>query len=160
MGIFDRMFGRGADNAPPTSEQKFNQLKQKYQTVLNTIEQQNVRLQNLHVEGDKLFIKGVAPSDQAKNVVWDQIKLVDKNYNDLTADITVEQQRATAVGGAQAGSQSYTVKSGDTLSKISKQFYGSSNEYMRIFYANRDKLSDPDKIQVGQQLIIPPDDNA
>jgi len=160
MGIFDKMFGRGADNAPAGSEQKFNQLKQKYQTVLNTIEQQNVKLQNLHVEGDKLFIRGTAPSEQAKNEVWDQIKLVDPNYSDLTADIAVEQQRAAAVGGAQAGGQTYTVKSGDTLSKISQQFYGSSNEYMRIFYANRDKLSDPDKIQAGQQLVIPPDDNA
>src|SRR5262247_4195092 len=152
MGIFDKMFGRGADNAAPESEQKFNQLKQKYQSVLNAIEQQNVRLQNLHVENDKLFIRGTAPSDQAKNEVWDQIKLVDPNYSDLTADITVEQARAAVVGGSQAGGQSYTVKSGDTLSKISQQFYGSANEYMRIFYANRDKLSDPDKIQPGQQL--------
>src|SRR5262245_66394793 len=102
MGIFDKMFGRGADNAPPGSEQKFNQLKQKYQSVLNSIEQQNVRLQNLHVEGDKLFIKGTAPSDQAKNAIWDQIKLVDPTYSELTADITVEepQKRAAAVGGA------------------------------------------------------------
>ena len=157
MGIFDKMFGRGADNAPAGSEQKFNQLKQKYQSVLNAIEQQNVRLQNLHVENDKLFIRGTAPSEQAKNEIWDQIKLVDPNYSDLTADITVEapQQRAAAVGGVATGGQTYTVKSGDTLSKISMQFYGSANEYMRIFYANRDKLSDPDKIQPGQQLIIP-----
>jgi LysM repeat protein len=157
MGIFDKMFGHGADNAAPGSEQKFNQLKQKYQTVLNTIEQQNVRLQNLHVEGDKLFIRGTAPNEQAKNEVWDQIKLVDPTYSDITADITVEapQQRAAAVGGVPTGGQTYTVKSGDTLSKISQQFYGSSSEYMRIFYANRDQLSDPDKIQVGQQLIIP-----
>jgi nucleoid-associated protein YgaU len=157
MGIFDKMFGRGADNAAPGSEQKFNQLKQKYQSVLNSIEQQNVRLQNLHVENDKLFIRGTAPSEQAKNEIWDQIKLVDPNYSDLTADITVEapQQRAAAVGGAATGGQTYTVKSGDTLSKISQQFYGSANEYMRIYYANRETLSDPDKIQPGQQLIIP-----
>ena len=157
MGIFDKMFGRGADTAAPGTEQKFNQLKQKYQSVLNSIEQQNVRLQNLHVENDKLFIRGTAPSEEAKNAVWDQIKLVDPNYSDLTADITVEapQQRAAAVGGAATGGQTYTVKSGDTLSKISQQFYGSSNEYMRIYYANRDKLSDPDKIQPGQQLVIP-----
>jgi LysM repeat protein len=157
MGIFDKMFGRGAENAAPGTEQKFNQLKQKYQTVLNTIEQQNVRLQNLHIEDDKLFIRGTAPSEQAKNEIWEQIKLVDPNFSDITADITVEapQQRAAAVGGAATGGQTYTVKSGDTLSKISQQFYGSSSEYMRIFYANRDKLSDPDKIQVGQQLIIP-----
>jgi LysM repeat protein len=157
MGIFDKMFGRGADNAPAGSEQKFNQLKQKYQSVLNAIEQQGVRLQNLHIENDKLFIRGTAPSEQAKNAVWDQIKLVDQNYSDLTADITVEapQQRAAAVGGAATGGQTYTVKSGDTLSKISQQFYGSAHEYMRIFYANRDQLSDPDRIQPGQQLIIP-----
>ena len=165
MGIFDKMFGRGAEDAQkqPGAEQKFNQLKQKYQTVLNTIDQQGIRLHNLHVEGDKLVIRGTAPSDQAKNAVWDQIKLVDPNMTDLIADISVQPQQAAAVGaqgGAQSGGQTYTVKSGDTLSKISQQFYGSANEYMRIFYANRDKLSDPDKIQVGQQLVIPPDENA
>src|SRR5262249_43973571 len=149
----------------PGAEQKFNQLKQKYQTVLNAIEQQQVRLQNLHVEGDKLVIRGTAPSDQAKNAVWDQIKLVDPSASDLMADITVEQpqQRGAAAasqGGGQTGGQTYTVQAGDTLSKISKQFYGSANEYMRIFYANRNQLSDPDRIKVGQQLVIPPDDNT
>jgi nucleoid-associated protein YgaU len=66
---------------------------------------------------------------------------------------------AAAGGGQGAAGQTYEVKSGDNLSKISRQFYGDPNEYMRIFYANRDKLKDPDKIQVGQQLHIPPDDN-
>jgi LysM repeat protein len=166
MKLFEKMFGRGADDAmrQPGAEDKFNRLKQKYQTVLNTIDRQGVQLQNLHVEGDKLVIRGTAPSDQVKNAIWDQIKLVDPNVSDLMADITVSQSRAqaAAAGGPSggAGSQQYTVQSGDTLSKISKQFYGSSNEYMRIFYANRDKLSDPDKIKVGQQLVIPPDDNA
>ena len=165
MKLFDKMFGRGADDAlkQPDAEEKFNRLKQKYQTVLNTIDQQGVQLHNLHVEGDKLVIRGTAPSDQAKNAVWDQIKLVDPNVTDLTADITVSQQRSQAAtaGGPSggAGGQQYTVQAGDTLSKISKHFYGSPNEYMRIFYANRDKLSDPDKIKVGQQLVIPPDDN-
>jgi nucleoid-associated protein YgaU len=49
------------------------------------------------------------------------------------------------------------VQAGDNLSKISKHFYGDANEYMRIFYANRDKLRDPDKLQVGQELSIPAD---
>src|SRR5262249_47881223 len=166
MGIFDKMFGRGAENAQkqPGAEQKFNQLKQKYQTVLNVIEQQQVRLQNLHVEGDKLVIRGTAPSDQAKNAVWDQIKLVDPSASNLMCDITVgqSQQRAAAAGsqGGQMGGQTYTVQAGDTLSKISKQFYGSATEYMRIFYANRNQLSDPNNIRVGQRLIIPPDEKA
>ena len=165
MGLFDRMFGRGASTAQqqPNADQRFNELKQKYQTVLTVIEQQGVRLQNLHLQDNKLFIRGVAPSEDAKNKVWDQIKLIDPNYSDLTADITVEAaqaQAAAAGGGGGQGHQTYTVKSGDTLSKISKHFYGDADEYMRIFYANRDKLHDPDKIQVGQQLTIPPDDNA
>jgi nucleoid-associated protein YgaU len=163
MGLFDKMFGRGAASAQQdtNAQQRFNELKGKYQSVLNLIEQQQVQLQNLHVQDNKLFIKGTAPSEAAKNAVWDQIKLVDGAYqNDITADITVDASRAVgaAAGGGQgSGSQTYEVKSGDNLSKISKQFYGDANEYMRIFYANRDKLRDPDQIQVGQKLIIPPE---
>jgi nucleoid-associated protein YgaU len=48
------------------------------------------------------------------------------------------------------------VKPGDNLSKISKQFYGDPDEYMRIYYANQDTLKDPDMIKVGQKLTIPP----
>ena len=162
MGLFDKMFGSGASDAQQqsNSQQQFDQFKMKYQSVLNEIERQQVQLHNLHVQDNKLFIKGTAPSEDAKNKVWEQIKLVDPNWqNDLTADFSVDQSRAmgaAAGGGGQGQSaQTYTVKAGDNLSKISKQFYGDPNEYMRIFYANRDKLNDPDKIQVGQQLNIP-----
>lgn len=160
MGLFDKMFGSGASDAQQQSnaQQQFDQLKSKYQSVLNEVERQQVQLHNLHVQDNKLFIKGTAPSDDAKNKIWEQIKLVDANWqNDLTADFSVDQSRAmaAAAGGGQSQGQTYTVKSGDNLSKISKQFYGDPNEYMRIFYANRDKLNDPDKIQVGQQLNIP-----
>ena len=164
MGLFDKMFGRGASEAQqqPKAEQRFNELKQKYQSVLNAADQQSIQFLNLHVQDNKLFIRGISPSEEAKNAFWDQIKLVNPNADDITADISVDSSRAmgaAAGGGTAAGGQSYTVKSGDNLSKISKQFYGDSNEYMRIFYANRDKLRDPDMIQVGQQLTIPPDDD-
>lgn len=165
MGLFDKMFGRGATEAQqqPNAQQRFDELKNKYQTVLNMADQQRIQFQNLHVQDNKLFIRGIAPSEEAKNKFWDQIKLVNPNYDDITADISVDESRAQGAavgGGGGQGGQTYTVKSGDTLSKISKQFYGDSNEYMRIYYANRDTLRDPDKIQVGQQLTIPPDDNA
>lgn len=52
-------------------------------------------------------------------------------------------------------SEWYTVQSGDTLSKIAKQFYGDPNKYMLIFESNRPMLSDPDKIYPGQMLRIP-----
>lgn len=57
----------------------------------------------------------------------------------------------------QSGEQSryYTVKSGDTLSAISKSMYGSANDYQRIFEANKPMLTHPDKIYPGQVLIIP-----
>jgi len=164
MGLFDKMFGRGATAAEgqADAQKRFNELKTKYQSVLNTIEREDVRLVNLHVEANKLFIRGSAPSEEVKNKVWEQIKLVDaNNANDLTADITVDSSRAAAAaagGGAGEGGQRYTVKAGDTLSKISKQFYGDANEYMRIFYANKDTLKDPDKIQVGQELNVPSGD--
>lgn len=52
-------------------------------------------------------------------------------------------------------SRFYTVKSGDTLSKVAKEMYGNANDYMKIFEANKPMLSDPNKIYVGQVLRIP-----
>lgn len=164
MGIFDKMFGSGAQGAQDANSQKqFETLKQKYQSVLRSIEQEHVQLQNLHLQDNKLFIKGTAPSEQAKNKIWNEIKLVNPKADDITAQFDVAQaatQAAAAGASAGAGSQAsggqkYTVKSGDSLSKISQQFYGDAHEYMRIFYANKDKLKDPDKIQAGMELNIP-----
>src|ERR687886_1881231 len=117
MGLFDKMFGRGAEQAQqqPNAQQRFEQLKGKYQSVLNMADQQHIQFQNLHVQDNKLFIRGIAPSDDAKNKFWDQIKLVDPNADDITADITVDSSRAMGAaaggGGSQAG-QTYTVKAG------------------------------------------------
>jgi len=147
------------------NDQRFEQLKQKYQSVINAMNQHQVRLQNLNMQGDKLYMRGEAPSEEAKNRVWDQIKLVDQTYSDLICDISVNQsaappqqqpQRAMGAGVGSAGSpRRYTVKAGDSLSKISREFYGNSGEYMKIFEANRDQLKDPNQIQPGQELVIP-----
>ena len=110
------------------------------------------------MEGDKLLIRATAPSADAKNRVWDQIKLVDPNFSsDLIADIQAPAAAAAAAGGAPStpAARTYTVQGGDSLSKISKQFYGDANKYMKIFEANKDKLADPDKIKPGQELVIP-----
>jgi nucleoid-associated protein YgaU len=141
---------------------KLEELKSKYASVLETIKQKGVSLSHLHIQNDKLFMQGAAPSEQIKNDVWNQIKAVDSSYSDLTCDLTVDTslpspqpQAAAAAAGGAGSAKTYTVKAGDTLSKIAKEIYGDANEYGKIFEANQDKLQSPDKIQVGQQLVIP-----
>jgi nucleoid-associated protein YgaU len=65
-------------------------------------------------------------------------------------------QDQLGVKETEAAPQFYTVVSGDTLSKVAKQFYGNANAYMKIFEANKPMLSHPDKIYPGQMLRIPP----
>jgi nucleoid-associated protein YgaU len=127
-----------------------DELKGKYQSVIQLIQAQGVQLANLHVQDGKLFMKGAAPSLDAANKVWDEIKRINPRLDDIIADFPVDTSRATT-----AAFQNYTVKSGDTLSKISKQFYGNANDYMRIFEANKDQLKNPDQIKPGQNLKIP-----
>ena len=99
----------------------------------------------------KLHFVGSVKSEADKNEIWGAIKTIPTWQNDIVADIKVS-------GGGAAASQSqrtYTVKSGDTLSKIAKEHLGDANAYMDIFNANKDQLSDPDKIKPGQVLKIP-----
>lgn len=131
--------------------ERLDQLKQKYAAALNVVTAAGISLQNLHVQDGKLFLKGRAPSEQAKNEVWTAVKKIDPTFADFAADISIDSSLPTP-----PRAQAYTVVAGDTLSKISKQFYGDANKYMRIFDANKDQLSDPDKIKVGQVLQIPP----
>ena len=60
-----------------------------------------------------------------------------------------------AVGTSAPSGKTYTVKAGDTLSKIAREHLGDANAYMKIFNANKDQLTDPDKIKPGQVLKIP-----
>jgi LysM repeat protein len=133
---------------------RFAQLKQKYGSVLNLIQQKGVQLSHLHVQDNKLFIQGSAPSEAVKNDIWNQIKLVDPGFSDLVCDLSAPAGTAAPAAAADTA-KTYTVQPGDTLSKIAKQFYGNANEYMKIFKANTDQLDDPDKIKVGQVLMIP-----
>ena len=141
-------------------DQLLAQLKSKYASVISAASQLGVQLQNVHIENGKLLIRGKAPNENIKNEVWNRIKGVDSTYSDLVADISIDsglpQPATTGEGNRNRGAgQSYTVKPGDTLSKISQQFYGNASQYTKIFEANRDKLNDPDKIQIGQELVIP-----
>jgi nucleoid-associated protein YgaU len=134
---------------------RFEELKSKYQSVLRLIEQKGLRMHNLHVQDNKLFIKASAGTPALKNDIWNQIKLVDPGYADLTCDIGIDPGLAPPPKPAAPEPKTYTVQAGDTLSKIAKQLLGDANSYMKIFEANKDQLADPNKIRVGQVLKIP-----
>jgi nucleoid-associated protein YgaU len=133
---------------------RFEELKKKYASVFAVVQQQGVRLAQLHVQDNKLFMRGAAPSNAIKNALWNQIKAVNPAYDDITADITVD-STLPQPSPASGPKQTYKVQPGDSLSKIAKEFYGNADEYMRIFEANKDTLNDPNKIQIGQELVIP-----
>ena len=108
-------------------------------------------------EGDKLNFRGTVHSEDEKNQIWNAIKTVPDWQKDIIADISVAPapQPVGTAGAAPTAERTYTVKAGDTLSKIAKEYFGNANDYMKIFNANRDLLSDPDKIHPGQTLKIP-----
>lgn len=122
-----------------------NQLKQKYQPVIDTIQSfsaQGATVDDVSLDGDKLLLKASVPSPVVANRVWDVIKQVDPGYSDLHHEITTT-----------GSTQSYTIQSGDNLSKISKHFYGDANKYQKIAQANG--IADANKIQAGQTITIP-----
>jgi len=113
-------------------------------------------------QGGKLVFKGTVATEAEKNEIWNAIKTIPTWQQDINADIRV-------TGGPSAASsapppaapapapaaKTYTVKSGDSLSKIAKEHLGNAGAYMKIFELNKDQLSDPDKIQPGQVLRLP-----
>jgi nucleoid-associated protein YgaU len=106
----------------------------------------------------KLHFDGSVRTEAEKNEIWNAIKTIPDWRNEIVADIRVTGGGAASSGGGAAvatAARTYTVKAGDTLSKIAKEHLGDANAYPRIFEANRDQLSDPDKIKPGQVLKIP-----
>lgn len=65
------------------------ELKSKYRPALESMQQQGVQISQISLQGSKLFVQGFAPSEDAKNAVWNQIKAIDSSYADLTCDIKV-----------------------------------------------------------------------
>jgi nucleoid-associated protein YgaU len=109
-----------------------------------------------HMEGaaeereGKLHFRGTVKTDAEANRIWDAIKTVPEWRNEVLADIKV-----VAPPTPQVQPMTYTVKPGDTLSKIAKDLLGEPTAYMKIFEINKDQLTDPDKIMPGQVLKIP-----
>lgn len=101
-------------------------------------------------------VRGSVGSEEDRKKVLDTVRGVG-GVASVTDSMTVGEAGATGATGAAtaAGARTYTVKSGDTLSAIAKTHYGDASKYNKIFNANRDILSDADKIQPGQVLKLP-----
>ena len=125
-------------------------LRDKYNSAIQTAK--GFRMEGAAEERDgKLYFKGLVKNQDEVNKIWDAIKTVPDWRNDIVAEVKVDPNAPAA----KATGSTYTVKAGDTLSKIAKEHLGNANAYMKIFEANKDQLTDPDKIKPGQVLKIP-----
>jgi nucleoid-associated protein YgaU len=131
-------------------------MRQKYDKAIQVAK--GLRMQGSADERDgKLYFSGTVSSEDEKNQIWNAIKTVPDWQTDIIADVRVTASAAPAPAAAThaAASQTYTVKPGDSLSKIAKEHLGNANLYMEIFNANKDVLTDPDKLKPGMVLKLP-----
>ena len=122
-------------------------MKAKYQSVLDLGESLNIQNGDVSEENGVLKVKGTANTPYEKNIIWDKIKEIGgDNPSDIKANISVADESVY---------HRHIVKSGETLGKIAKQYYGNASKYQDIFKANSDILKNPDLIHPDQELIIP-----
>ncbi len=122
-------------------------VKDKYQPVLNLGEKLNLKDGDVSEENGVLKVKGQTSNQYEKNLLWDKIKEIGgENPSDIKANITVADETIYA---------KHVVKSGESLSKIAKHYYGDAMKYKKIFEANSGILKNPDEIHPDQVLVIP-----
>ena len=122
--------------------------QEKYQSLLELANQNGTTYELSEGDNGALVVTGTAPSEQAKQQLWDEYNRLDPDFRsgDLILNISTG---AAAAGG---GMHTYTVESGDSLSKIASKY---GIQWKAIWDHNRDILKDPDKIYPGQELKIP-----
>jgi len=121
--------------------------KDKYEAVLTLGEQLGIEDGKVSVEDGILKIKGQAKTAYEKDLLWDKIKAIGGDHpNDIKANISVADESVY---------HRHVVKSGESLSKIAKHYYGDPMKYKQIFSANTNILKNPDMIHPDQVLVIP-----
>ena len=126
-----------------------DQLKSKYQSVIDLAKAKNVRLDHCHLQDDKLFLSGAAPNEDIKNDIWNEIKSVDASFGDLSCELGID-------SSIPLPTKSYTVVGGDSLWKIAQCELGNGSLFHKIIEANPDKLVNENSvIHPGDVLVIP-----
>jgi len=122
-------------------------LTMKYGPVLDKCNQFGMKDAQVNEEEGVLKVSGTVHDQYQKNIIWDKIKEVGgETPTDIQADIKTEATDYYHI---------HKVESGDTLGKIAKEYLGEAGKYMEVFNANKDQLTNPDLIKVGQELKIP-----
>ena len=154
MGLFDFVKGIGKKNQAKTEQPAATPAEPTAQEIANQL-LAHIKSLDLPVEGlvvnynsttDLATIQGKVKSQADKEKIVLAVGNID-HVAKVDDQMTVETPEPE--------SKFYTVKSGDNLSKISKEYYGDPNQYNKIFEANKPMLKDPDEIFPGQVLRIP-----
>ena len=152
MGLLDFLKDTGKDLFGGKSGNEAETIKSEIEKALGD----NVSNLGVRFDNGTVTLQGQAKSVAAKEkaaLIAGNVKGVASVHDD---GLTVAGAPAgTATAGTATASRYYTIKSGDTLSKIAKEQYGDANQYKKIFEANREVIGDPDKIYPGQQIRIP-----
>jgi LysM repeat protein len=135
-------------------------FEEKVEDAIKTINGMNLGVRNLGAKIDDkvVTLTGLAPSrDISVQVMenFDKLVKTDNTLNAIRVDKPAPPPAPAPAPAAAPAERIYEVKPGDTLSKISLQYYGKASQYMKIFEANRDILDNPDLIKPGQKLRIP-----
>ena len=161
MGVFSflknagaKIFGKDNDEAAAAAAAARDKAaaenleRQRGVALRSVIDATGIPIQNmdLDVNGDRATIYGQVQEQADK----ERLILALGNVNGIA---TVDDRIKVVTPAPEA--DFYEVKSGDSLSKIAKQFYGDPMKYTEIFEANKPMLKDPDKIYPGQKLRIP-----
>ena len=126
-------------------------LTEKYQSLIDAANQSGVSNLQVSEEGGALHVRGTAPSEEAKQRVWDEYNRIDPDMR--SGDLVLNLEVGGGGGGGGGAEDTYTVKSGDSLSKIG-QHHGVA--WREIYEANKGVIGDdPDLIKPGQKLRIP-----
>ncbi|MFN0141232.1 MAG: LysM peptidoglycan-binding domain-containing protein [Pyrinomonadaceae bacterium] len=122
-------------------------VQEKYQSLLELANSNGTTYELSEGDGGTLVVTGTAPSSEAKQALWDEYERLDPEFR--SGDLILNIGLGDAAGG---GMHTYTVVSGDSLSKIAGKY---GIQWKAIWDHNRDILNHPDKIYPGQELKIP-----
>ena len=131
-----------------------DQLKSKYQSVIDLAKAKNVRLDHCHLQDDKLFMSGAAPNEDIKNDIWNEIKSIDASFGDVSCELEIDS--SIPLPTSELPQKTYTVVAGDSLWKIAQNELGNGSLFKKIIEANPGKLVNENSvIHPGDVLVIP-----